>query len=146
MWTQNYDPFSNTWLSTLTAATPNGASVGTLTGVSVDTNGNVTAQYSNGLSSVIFQVPVATFANADGLSAVSGTAYQSSNASGAALLNTAGTGAAGTIKSSELEDSTVDINKEFSSLITTQNAYSAAARIITTADQMLQTLSQIPTQ
>ena len=132
--------------STLTAATPNGASVGTLTGVSVDTNGNVTAQYSNGLSSVIFQVPVATFADADGLSAVSGTAYQSSNASGAALLNTAGTGAAGTIKSSELEDSTVDINKEFSSLITTQNAYSAAARIITTADQMLQTLSQIPTQ
>ncbi|HTW33496.1 MAG TPA: flagellar hook protein FlgE [Rhizomicrobium sp.] len=130
--------------STLTAATPNGASVGTLTGVSVGTNGDVTAQYSNGLSSVIYQVPLATFANEDGLTAVSGTAYQSSNASGSALLNTAGTGAAGTIKSSELEDSTVDINTEFTNLITSQNAYSAAARIITTADQMLQTLDQIP--
>lgn len=132
--------------STLTAATPNGASVGTLTGVSVDTSGNVTAQYSNGLNSVIFQIPIATFANADGLTPVSGTAYQTSNTSGAALLNTAGTGAAGTIKSSDLEDSTVDINKEFSNLIVTQNAYSAAARIITTADAMFQTLEQIPAQ
>jgi flagellar hook protein FlgE len=130
--------------STLTNATPNGASVGSLTGVSVGTNGDVTAQYSNGLNTVIYQIPIATFANPDGLTPVSGTAYQSSNNSGAAILNTPGTGAAGSIKSSELENSTVDINKEFTSLITSQNAYSAAARIITTADQMLQTLDQIP--
>jgi flagellar hook protein FlgE len=130
--------------STLTNATPNGASVGSLTGVSVATNGQVSAQYSNGLNTVIYQIPVATFANPDGLSPVSGTAYQSSNNSGAAILNTPGAGAAGTIKSSELEDSTVDINTEFTNLITSQNAYSAAARIITTVDQMLQTLDQIP--
>jgi flagellar hook protein FlgE len=130
--------------STLTAATPNGSSVGTLTGVNVGTNGDVTAQYSNGNNTVIYQVPIATFANPDGLTAVSGTAYQASNQSGTALVNTAGTGSAGTIKSSELEASTVDINTEFSNLITSQNAYSAAARIITTVDQMLQTLDQIP--
>jgi flagellar hook protein FlgE len=136
--TQNDSP------STLTAATPNGSSVGTLTGVSVGTDGSVTAQYSNGNNTEIYQIPIATFANPDGLTAVSGTAYQASNNSGTALINTAGTGSAGTIKSSELEASTVDINTEFSNLITSQNAYSAAARIITTVDQMLQTLDQIP--
>jgi flagellar hook protein FlgE len=93
---------------------------------------------------VIYQIPIATFANPDGLTPVTGTAYQISNNSGAAILNTPGTGAAGSIKSSELENSTVDINTEFTNLITSQNAYSAAARIITTADQMLQTLDQIP--
>jgi flagellar hook protein FlgE len=130
--------------STLTNASPNGASVGNLTGVTVTTNGDVTAQYSNGLNTVIYQVPIATFANPDGLTPISGTAYQSSTLSGSAILNTAGAGGAGSIKSSELEDSTVDINTEFTNLITSQNAYSAAARIITTADQMLQTLDQIP--
>ena len=112
--------------------------------MTVTTNGDVTAQYSNGLNTVIYQVPIATFANPDGLTPISGTAYQSSNLSGSAILNTAGAGGAGSIKSSELEDSTVDINTEFTNLITSQNAYSAAARIITTADQMLQTLDQIP--
>jgi flagellar hook protein FlgE len=130
--------------SVLTNASPNGASVGNLTGVTVTTNGDVTAQYSNGLNTTIYQVPIATFANPDGLTPISGTAYQSSNLSGSAILNTAGAGGAGSIKSSELEDSTVDINTEFTNLITSQNAYSAAARIITTADQMLQTLDQIP--
>lgn len=130
--------------STLTNAAVDGASVGSLTGVTVGTNGDVTAQYSNGLNQVIFQVPVATFTNPDGLTAVSGTAYQANNNTGVPILNTPGTGSAGSIESSELENSTVDINTEFTNLITSQNAYSAAARIITTADQMLQTLDQIP--
>jgi flagellar hook protein FlgE len=38
----------------------------------------------------------------------------------------------------------VDLSSEFTNLITAQNAYSAAARIVTTADQMMQTLEQIP--
>jgi len=132
--------------STLTGSTVDGALFGSLTGVTVGTDGYVSAQYSNGLSEKIYQIPLATFANPDGLSAVSGTAYSSSPTSGVATLNAPSTGGAGSINSQELESSTVDINQEFSNLITTQNAYSAAARIVTTADQMLQTLDQIPTQ
>jgi flagellar hook protein FlgE len=132
--------------STLTGSTVDGALFGSLTGVTVGTDGFVSAQYSNGLSEKIYQIPLATFANPDGLSAVSGTAYSSSPTSGVATLNAPITGGAGSINSQELESSTVDINTEFSNLITTQNAYSAAARIVTTADQMLQTLDQIPTQ
>jgi flagellar biosynthesis/type III secretory pathway M-ring protein FliF/YscJ len=50
----------------------------------------------------------------------------------------------GTIQSKSLEASTVDLAAEFTNLITTQRAYSASARIITTADQMLQMLEQLP--
>ena len=128
--------------SALTGSTVNGALFGSLSGVTVGTDGIVTANYSNGLSQNIYQIPLATFANPDGLTAVSGTAYTASTASGGATLNAPNTDGTGTIESSMLEGSTVDIDTEFSDLITTQNAYSAAARIVTTADQMLQTLDQ----
>ncbi|MBV9420109.1 MAG: flagellar hook-basal body complex protein, partial [Alphaproteobacteria bacterium] len=109
----------------------------------IDSDGFVTAQFSNGLSQKVFKLPVATFANADGLSAVSGNAYAASNSSGSATIGEANIGGAGTIQSAALEDSTVDLANEFTNLITTQRAYSASARIVTTADQMLQTLEQI---
>jgi flagellar hook protein FlgE len=64
------------------------------------------------------------------------------NDSGTFLLRQAGTGAAGQIAPSSLESSTVDIAQEFANLIVTQRAYEANAKIITAADQMLQTLIQ----
>jgi flagellar hook protein FlgE len=121
-----------------------GALFGSLTGVSVDSNGYVTANFSNGLSEKIYQIPLATFTNEDGLAAIQGDAYQASSQSGTPNVNAANTGASGTIQSSELESSTVDLATEFTNLITSQRAYSASARIVTTADQMLQTLEQLP--
>jgi flagellar hook protein FlgE len=132
--------------STLVNSSVDGALFGSLTGVSVDSNGFVTANFSNGLSEKIYQVPLATFTNSDGLAAVSGDAYQASSNSGAATVNAANSGGSGTIQASELEGSTVDLATEFTNLITTQRAYSASARIVTTADQMLQTLEQLPSQ
>ena len=83
------------------------------------------------------------FADPNALSPVAGNAYQVSEGSGGATVLEAKTGGAGSIASKSLEASTVDLAKEFSDLITTQRAYSAATRIITTADQMLQELMQI---
>jgi flagellar hook protein FlgE len=131
--------------SALVNSSVNGALFGNLTGVNVDSNGFVTAQFSNGLIQKIYKLPIATFANPDGLSAVSGNAYAVTNQSGNAIVGEANTGGAGSIQSSALENSTVDLATEFTNLITTQRAYSASARIVTTADQMLQTLTQIPT-
>ena len=91
----------------------------------------------------MFKLPIATFPNPDGLAPVSGNAYQLTDASGTATILEAKTGGAGSIASNSVEASTVDLAKEFSDLITTQRAYSAATRIITTADQMLQELMQI---
>jgi flagellar hook protein FlgE len=114
-----------------------------LSSVSVDDDGNVTALFDNGIQKKVFKVALATFANPDALAPVAGNAYQVTEGSGTATISEPRTGGAGSIQSNALESSTVDLAKEFSDLITTQRAYSAATRIITTADQMLQELMQI---
>ena len=129
--------------SALTAANVDGAPYGALTSVSVDELGFVSALFDNGIEKKVFKVALATFADPDALGAVAGNAYQISDSSGTATILEAKTGGTGTISSNALEASTVDLAKEFSDLITTQRAYSAATRIITTADQMLQELMQI---
>ena len=132
--------------SSFTGANPDGSPFGSVTGVTVASDGTVTAQFSNGLSQNVYKIPLATFASPDGLGQVTGNAYVATKSSGAAGINLANTGPAGTIDSKSLEASTVDLATEFTNLITTQRAYSASARIVTTADQMLQQLEQLPTQ
>jgi flagellar hook protein FlgE len=129
--------------SALFSATIDGAPFGSLESVSVDELGYVTALFDNGIQRRAFKIPLATFANPNGLSAEPGNAYRASEDSGAAAILEANTGGAGVIASFALESSTADLAKEFSDLITTQRAYSAATRIITTADDMLQELMQI---
>jgi flagellar hook protein FlgE len=119
-----------------------GTAFGQLDQVNIDTNGFVTATYSNGVTKQIAQVAIATFANPDGLSAVSGDAYQVSSTSGSFNLKTPGSAGAGTISPDSLETSTVDLSSQFADLITTQQAYSASAKVITTADTMEQALLQ----
>ena len=58
-------------------------------------------------------------------------------------LSEANVGSAGEINAQSLEASTVDLAKEFTDMITTQRAYSAATRIISTADAMLQEMLSI---
>ncbi len=129
--------------STLVSSSVDGALFGSLSGMKIDADGYVTAQFSNGLSQKIFKLPVATFTNPDGLNAVSGNAYTVSSESGTAVLGEANTGGAGAIQANALEGSTVDLANEFTNLITTQRAYSASARIVTTASQMLDQLLQM---
>jgi flagellar hook protein FlgE len=130
--------------STLNGTSPDGSPFGSITGVTVAKDGTVTAQFSNGLSQAVYKVPIATFTNPDGLGQMNGNAYTATRASGAANINLANTGAAGGIAAQTLEASTVDLATEFTNLITTQRAYSASARIVTTADKMLQELEQLP--
>lgn len=120
-----------------------GTPFGSLSGVSVDDGGNVTAIFANGSTRKIAQLAIATFTNPDGLSPTSGDSFSQTGRSGAYSLKAAGTGGAGKISPSSLEASTVDLSTEFTGLITTQRAYSASSKIITTADQMLEQLLAI---
>jgi flagellar hook protein FlgE len=120
-----------------------GTAFGSLNNVSIDSNGFVTATYSNGVSKQIAQVALATFSNPDGLTAVTGDAYQVSTTSGSFNLKAPGSAGAGTITPDSLEASTVDLSSQFASLITTQQAYSASAKVLTTADNMEQALIQV---
>ena len=129
--------------STQISSQVDGALFGSLSGVSVDNDGYVTARFTNGLTQNIYKLPVATFANPDGLAAISGNAYATSNDSGTVTISEANTGGGGSIKSKSLEGSTVDLASEFTNLITTQRAYAASARIVTTASTMLDQLLQV---
>jgi len=121
----------------------NGIRFGTFNEVSIDETGLVSALFDNGQTTPIYRVPVATFNNINGLEGLTGNVFRESDRSGAVLLNTAGSGPAGTIAPSSLEASSVDIANEFTAMIVTQQAYSASARIITTADEMLQEVLRI---
>ena len=129
--------------STTTAMSANGTEFGTLTKVEVGDNGDVNAIYNNGDKRRIAQVALATFINANGLTPISGNAFQVSTSSGVFSLKAPGEGGSGKLSPDTLEASTVDLAQEFTGLITTQRAYSAASKIITTADQMLQELLQL---
>jgi flagellar hook protein FlgE len=129
--------------SALTSASVDGAPFGALASVSIDELGYITALFDNGIQRKVFKIPLATFANPNGLAAEPGNAYRATEGSGLPSVLEANTGGAGDIASFALESSTADLAKEFSDLITTQRAYSAATRIITTADDMLQELMQI---
>ena len=121
----------------------NGAVFGGLSGVSVDDEGFVTAVFENGITRQVYQIPLATFVNPDGLRVNTGNAYSVTIDSGAFTLERPGSGTSGTISPAALESSTVDLAKEFTDLITTQRAYSASTRVITTSDQMLEELIRL---
>lgn len=120
-----------------------GTPFGSLASVDVDDDGFVTAIFTNGLTRRIYQIPLATFGNADGLLSEQGGVYRLGPDAGALSMRGAGVGGAGLIKSRALESSTVDLAEEFSNLIMTQRAYSASSKIITTADEMLDELIRL---
>jgi flagellar hook protein FlgE len=114
-----------------------GAELGLRTGIAIDTDGNVVASFSNGLTQNLARVPIATFTNPNGLQERTGNVYIQTSDSGAYNLRDAGTAGAGNIATSSLEASNVDLADEFSRMIITQRAYSAGTKIISTTDQML---------
>lgn len=119
-----------------------GLAYGTLSSIAVGDDGTVEATYTNGQTRAIYKIPVATFANADGLTAMSGAVYAASGDSGSATYHIAGADGAGTIEGSTLESSTTDTNEEFANMIAAQQAYSAAARVMSTASNMYDSLLQ----
>ncbi len=120
-----------------------GAKFGSYAGVFVGEDGVVTALFDNGETRPIAILPLATFTNPNGMSALTGNSWIETDLSGQALLKQAGTNGAGEISSNSLEQSTVDLATEFSNMIVTQRAYSAATKIITTSNEMLQELTNM---
>ncbi len=120
-----------------------GAAFGQFSGVTISEGGIVTALFANGDVRPIYKIPIATFPNPNGLGANSGNVYNQTDMSGLMFMRGAGTGGAGKVQMSVLESSTVDIAKEFTTMITTQRAYSASAKIISTANEMLEELMRV---
>lgn len=125
------------------SADQNGAELGLRTGVEIDRQGFVVAQFSNGATARLYKLPMVTFSNPNGLQEVSGTAYSKTEESGEENLREAGRGGAGFLETSTVEISNVDLADEFSKLIISQRAYSANTKIINTVDQMTEELLRL---
>lgn len=123
--------------------TQNGSRFGTFAGVTIAADGLMTALFDNGEVRPIFRVPLATFVNPNQLEARTGNVFSATEASGDFTLRVADNGPAGLIIQGALEASTVDIGEEFTAMIVVQRAYSASAKIISTADEMLEELMRI---
>ena len=126
--------------STTTFQTQNGYTSGTLRGVAVDDAGVVTGSYSNGQVTPLFQMVLADFPSYYGLSKMGENLYAESRASGQALPGTPKSGRLGSISTSAIEMSNVDLAQEFVKMITTQRAFQANSRVITTSDEILNEL------
>lgn len=123
--------------------TQDGYKSGNFTGLSIGTDGVVSAQFDNGQNQKIYRVPVVAFQNANGLSTETGNVFRETVASGNALENWAGTGRSGQVSPNSLEQSTTDLATEFADMIVTQRAYSAAGKLITTSDEMLEEIIRL---
>jgi flagellar hook protein FlgE len=122
----------------LRSLTQNGVPTGSFSSVSTKTNGDIVVNYDNGQSRTLARVPVVTFNNPEGLQRENGQAFTATIDSGSPLAEDANTNGAGSLVTSSVESSNVDIAKEFSKLIVAQRAYSANTKMVTTADDLLQ--------
>jgi flagellar hook protein FlgE len=126
--------------STTSFNTQDGYAAGNLRGVSVDEKGYVTGVYSNGQLTPLYQVVLAEFPSYFGLSKMGKNLYAESRASGQAMTGVPLSGSLGSISPSAIEMSNVDLAQEFVKMITTQRAFQANSRVITTSDEILQEL------
>jgi flagellar hook protein FlgE len=124
---------------------PNGYTTGQLSTVSISTTGVVSAVYTNGETTNLGQLAIANFPNPQGLQQLGDTNWAQTFSSGVAVQGTAGSAGFGAINSNTLESSNVDLTTELVNMITEQRAFQANAQVITTADQMSQTVIGIAT-
>lgn len=126
--------------SNLTAEKDDGRMVGTMTGVSIANDGMITANYSNGMSAIVGQICVGTFANAMGLQNEGDNLYSETANSGECRTVDIKASGTGYMTTGVLEMSNVDLSQEFTDMITTQRGFQANSRIITTSDSLLEEL------
>jgi flagellar hook protein FlgE len=123
---------------TINTLNQNGYAAGQLQSVAINNNGLVVGTFSNGQNIDLAEVTLVHFNGTNYLQALTGNAYAATQQSGSAIA-----GASGTISGSSLEGSNTDIADEFTKLIVTQQAYSANTKVITTANDMVQSLLSV---
>jgi flagellar hook protein FlgE len=123
--------------------TNDGYAAGSYSGTTISSNGSIESTYSNGQTVSAGKLALANFINAEGLTPATGNVYTASSTSGQPVVNTPGTGLAGTLSGGELESSNASTSSLLVSLIQYQQAYQANTSVIQTEQQDSQRLVQI---
>jgi flagellar hook protein FlgE len=120
--------------------TQDGYTAGDLTGLTIGSDGVVTARYSNGQTQANGQLALADFRNVQGLVPLGGNSWAASYASGLPVQGSPAQGKFGALRAGALEDSNVDLTTELVNLMTAQRSYQSNAQTIKTQDQVMSTL------
>lgn len=126
--------------SAISASQQDGVPASQVTQVSIANGGAITAQFSDGNQVVIGQLALASVSNPDSLIAVGQNNYEVGADTATPVVGVPGTGTLGSVEGGALEDSTVNIATEFTNLIVYQNSYEANSKVISTLDEMTQSL------
>jgi len=129
--------------SVMSALTQNGSATASMTNMSIDQYGNIVGVFSNGKSQNLAQILVTTFTNLNGLTSKGNNMYISYANSGNPVVGSLGEATNTTIQSGALEQSNVDLSTEFADMIVAQRGFQANARVITTADTLLQEITNL---
>jgi flagellar hook protein FlgE len=120
-----------------------GFAAGMVSGIVIDEDGNIVANYTNGVNRNYARLALASFPNLNGLIRTGQNLYHSTTNSGDPLYNKPGTGGMGSVSSSMLEESNVDMAAEFIKMIIVQRGYQANTKVIMTTDELLGQLINI---
>lgn len=121
----------------------NGYTTGRLTAIEITQEGVVQARYTNGQATPLGQLALGNFPNPQGLQQLGDTAWGASFAAGQVIRGTAGSTNFGLVQSGALEASNVDLTEQLVNMITAQRNFQANAQMISTADQITQTIINI---
>ncbi len=125
------------------ALSQDGYASGSLASITVGQTGIVTGGFTNGQSLSLGQVALATFSNPSGLNQIGQNYWGATPNSGLALINTPGSGGAGTLTGGALEASNVQMSTQLTNLIVAQTSYQANTRVVTTNATVLNSLIQM---
>jgi flagellar hook protein FlgE len=129
--------------SVISALSQNGSPSASLSNMNIDQYGNVVGIFSNGSSKSLAQIMVSTFNNLNGLISVGDNMYSAYANSGLPRIGSLGEETGTTVQSGALEQSNVDLSEEFTKMIVSQRGFQANARVITTADALLQEITNL---
>ena len=129
--------------SSVSATGQNGFPVGTLESYSVDSNGVITGSFTNGLSKSLGQVAMANFSNPDGMARAGNNLWSATSNSGTPMVGTANSSGRGSMAAGYLEQSNVDMSTQLTDLIVAQRGFEANTKVVSTVNEMLQTLIQM---
>jgi flagellar hook protein FlgE len=120
--------------------TQDGYTSGTLTGIAINDQGLIKANYSNGQTQFNGMISLANFRNPQGLQPLGGNNWSETFASGEPINGQPDSGQFGSTRAGALEDSNVDLTAELVNMMLTQRTYQANAQTIKTQDQVMQSL------
>ncbi len=117
--------------------TQDGFPAGSLSGVTIASDGLISGIFSNGEIKALARLALAMFNSPWGLEKKGDNIWAETIKSGNVSVGLPGTAGRGTIASNSLEQSNVDIATEFVKMIAAQRAFQANAKMITTSDELL---------